>query len=218
VGEALVLTARELRLVLTLLLVMFMTGEVWRYVGTLAGPRLLVVIAGPVLSAFTLIAVGLGRQLRPTETVRVPGAAAGEPDRTVVAPRVAHRRLVGRARRRVWLETLSVSIAVAALFGFLGVATVDAELTGEWTGQASVEVLQVIRILGQEVVVSAALLQVAGFLGALAALVFAIEVLVDEQSRYEIIDDLLERYTQAVIVWAAHEAGSPGEPTATQSP
>ena len=51
IGEALVLTARELRLVLTLLLVMFMTGEAWRYVGTLAGPRLLVVIAGLVLSA-----------------------------------------------------------------------------------------------------------------------------------------------------------------------
>ena len=164
VGEALVLTARELRLVLTLL-VMFMTGEVWRYVGTLAGPRLVVVIAGPVLSAFTLIAVGLGRQLRPTETVRVPGAAAGEPARTVIASRVAHRRLVARARGRVWLETLSVSIAVAALFAFLGVATVDAELTGEWTGQASVEVLQVIGILGHEVVVSAAVLQVAGFLG-----------------------------------------------------
>ena len=53
----------------------------------------------------------------------------------------------------------------------------------------------------------------------MAALVFAIEVLVDEQSRYEIIDDLLEGYTQAVIVWAAaDEAGSAGEPTATQSP
>jgi hypothetical protein len=195
VGEALVLTARELRLVLTLLVV---------------------VIAGPVLSAFTLIAVGLGRQLRPTETVRVPGAAAGEPARIVVAPRVAHRRLVARARGRVWLETLSVSSAVAALFAFLGVATVDAELTGEWTGQASVEVLQVIRILGQEVVVSAAVLQVAGFLGALAALVSAIEVLVDEQSRYEIIDDLLEGYTQAVIAWAADEASSAGEPADTQ--
>jgi hypothetical protein len=138
VGEALVLTARELRLVLTLLLVMFMTGEVWRYVGTLAGPRLLVVVAGPVLSAFILIAVGLGRQLRPDETVRVHGTADGQPARAVVAPRVAHRRLVARARVRVWLETLSVSIAVAGLFGFLGVATVDAELTREWSGQASV--------------------------------------------------------------------------------
>jgi hypothetical protein len=64
VGEALVLTARELRLVLTLLLVMFMTGEAWRYVGALTGPRLLVLIAGPVLAAFALIGVGLGRQLR----------------------------------------------------------------------------------------------------------------------------------------------------------
>jgi hypothetical protein len=218
IGEALVLTARELRLVLTLLLVMFMTGEAWRYVGTLAGPRLLVVIGGPVLAAFVLIGVGLGRQLRPAETVRVPGTVASEPTRAVVAPRVAHRRLVARARGRVWLETLSVSIAVAALFAFLGVATVDAELTHDWTGQASVQVLQLIRILGEELVVSVALVQVAGFLGALAALVFAIEVLVDEQSRYEVIDDLLAGYTQAITVWAADEAGSAGEPTATQNP
>jgi hypothetical protein len=111
-----------------------------------------------------------------------------------------------------------VSIAVAALFGFLGVATVDAELTREWTGQASVQVLQLLRVLGEELVVSAALVQVAGFLGALAALVFAVEVLVDEQSRYEVIDDLLAGYTQAVTVWAADDAGSAGEPTATQSP
>jgi hypothetical protein len=69
VGEALVLTARELRLVLTLLLVMFMTGEVWRYAGTRAGPRLVLMIAGPVLTALALIGVGLRRQLRATETV-----------------------------------------------------------------------------------------------------------------------------------------------------
>jgi hypothetical protein len=213
VGEALVLSARELRLVLTLLLVMFMTGEAWRYVGALTGPRLLVLIAGPVLAAFALIGVGLGRQLRPAETVRVPGAAE-----VVDAPRVAHRRLVRRARVRVWLETLSVSIAVAGLFGLLGLATVDAELTREWSGQASVPVLQSITILGEELVVSATLLQVAGFLGALAALVFAIEVLVEEESRHELLDDLLEGYNQAVIVWAAGQTGATGEPTAIQSP
>lgn len=213
VGEALVLTARELRLVLTLLLVMFMTGEAWRYVGALTGPRLLVLIAGPVLAAFALIGVGLGRQLRPAETVRVPGG--GE---VVGAPRVAHRRLVARARMRVWLETLSVSIAVAGLFGLLGVATVDAELTREWSGHASVPVLQSITILGEELVVSAALLQVAGFLGALAALMFAIEVLVEEESRHELIDDLLEGYNRAVVVWAANASGSAGEPTTPQRP
>ena len=214
VGEALVLTARELRLVLTLLLVMFMTGEAWRYVGALTGPRLLVLIAGPVLAAFALIGVGLGRQLRPAETVPVPG----EPTRAVMAPRAAHRRLVRRARVRVWLETLSVSVAVAGLFGLLGLATVDAALTREWSGQASVPVLQSVTILGEELVVSATLLQVAGFLGALAALVFAVEVLVDEESRHELIDDLLESYNQAVIVWAAGQTGATGEPTAIQSP
>jgi hypothetical protein len=45
--------------VLTLLLVMFMTSEIWRYVGTLASPRLLILIGGPVLTAFALIGVGL---------------------------------------------------------------------------------------------------------------------------------------------------------------
>jgi hypothetical protein len=95
----LVLTARELRLVLTLLLVMFMTGEAWRYVGALTGPRLLVLIAGPVLAAFALIGVGLGRQLGPAETVHVPGAAKGEPAHAVIAPRIAHRRLVAPRER-----------------------------------------------------------------------------------------------------------------------
>jgi hypothetical protein len=46
---------------------------------------------------------------------------------------------------------------------------------------------------------------------------FALEVLVDEQSRQELIDDLLEGYHRAVTVWAADEAGSASEPTATQS-
>ena len=218
VGEALVLTARELRLVLTLLLVMFMTGEAWRYIGALTGPRLLVLISGPVLAAFALIGVGLGRQLRPAETVRVPGTAKDEPVAAVVAPRVAHRRLVARVRVRVWLETLSVSIAVAGLFWLLGLATVDADLTSEWSGQASVKVLQSITILGEELVVTAALLQVAGFLGALSALMFALEVLVDEQSRHELIDDLLESYNRAVTAWVADETGSAGEPTAKQGP
>ena len=38
--------------------------------------------------------------------------------------------------------------------------------------------------------------------------VFAVEVLVDEQSRNELIDDLVEGYNQAVIVWAAGETGA----------
>jgi hypothetical protein len=86
VGEALVLTARELRLVPTLLLVMFMAGEAWRYVGALTGPRLVVLISGPFLAAFALIGVGPGRQLRPAETAHVRGAAKGEPAPAVVAP------------------------------------------------------------------------------------------------------------------------------------
>jgi len=57
--------------------------------------------------------------------------------------------------------------------------------------------------------------QVAGFPRALAALVFAIQILVDEQSLEEVIDDLLEGYTQAVMAWEANEAVSASEPTAS---
>jgi hypothetical protein len=72
--------------------------------------------------------------------------------------------------------------------------------------------------LAEELVVSAALVQVAGFLGALAALMFSLEVLVEEQSRHELIDDLLEGDNQAVIVWATGQTGATDEPTAIQSP
>src|SRR4029450_6219282 len=75
VGEALVLTARELRLVLTLLLVMFMTGEAWRYVGALTGPRLLVLIAGAVLAAVAPVGGGVGPQLRPAENAPLSALA-----------------------------------------------------------------------------------------------------------------------------------------------
>jgi hypothetical protein len=79
-------------------------------------------------------------------------------------------------------------------------------------------VLHSSRLLGEELVVSAALLQVAGFLGALAALMFSLEVLVEEESRHELIDDLLEGYNQAVIAWAAGQPGAAGEPRAIQHP
>jgi hypothetical protein len=208
VGEALLLTARELRLVLTLLLVMFMTGEAWRYVGALSRPRLVVLIAGPFLAAFGLIGVGLSRQLRAAETVLVPGTGAGDPPRAVMAPRAAYRRLLARVRARVWLETLLVSTAVAGLFGFLGLATVDADLTREWSGQNSIQVLRSVTILGEELVLSAALVQVAAFLGALAALSFAVEVVADEESRRELTDDLLDAYNRAVTIWSRHSSAA----------
>jgi len=55
-------------------------------------------------------------------------------------------------------------------------------------------------------------------LGALAALMFSLEVLVEEESRHELIDDLMEGYNQAVIVWATGQTGATDEPTAIQSP
>lgn len=217
-GEGLVLALRELRLLLVLLLVLFLTDETWRYVGMLAAPRLVFLIAGSVVAALVLIAVGLRRHLRSAATVRVPGAVEGEPVRSVVAPRGAHRRLVARVTGRVWLEMLTLGIVVAGLFALLGITTVDAELTRDLAGEDSVRLFGLTEILGEELVASAALLQVAGFLGALAAVVFAIEVLVDDEARHELIDDTVEDYSEAITVWAAGETVSARDVPATHSP
>jgi hypothetical protein len=215
-GEALVLAVRELRLLLVLLLVLFITDETWRYIGNLAAPRLVLLIAGSVLAALALVAVGFRRQLRPAAIVRLTGSA--QTARSVVAPRVAHRRLVARATGRVWLETLTLGIVVTGSFALLGITTVDAELTRDLSGQESGGVFRVVHVMGEELVASGALLKVAGFLGALAMVVFAIEALVDDEARHELLDDTLEDYNLAIRVWAAHETDTATESPAARSP
>lgn len=211
IGNALVLTARELSWVLTLFLVMFMTGEVWRYVGGLAGPRLVVLIAGPILAAVALAWVGLWYLLR-APAVHIPGGAE-----SVGVPRALRRRSMTRATVRVWGQTVAVGIAVAAVFGVVGVTTVDADLTREWAGRTA-EVFPLWQVLGEELIVSDALLQVVGFLGAVAALMFVIEVLVDQDSRHALLDDVFADYDRAVEKWAAERETPDPRPTAPQTP
>jgi hypothetical protein len=59
---------------------------------------------------------------------------------------------------------------------------------------------------------------VTGFLGAVAALLFVIEVLVDQDSRHAVLDDVLADYDRAVMIWATEHASSAQESTAPQTP
>ncbi|MDG4825108.1 hypothetical protein O7635_24945 [Asanoa sp. WMMD1127] len=162
-ADVVLVTVRELRLLLGLLLILFLTAETWRFVGQLTTLRLLVFIALTFAAAFLVVGVGLRRVLR--------------------------RSIARRAAVRVGLEILAFATAIFVTFATAGVASVDAELVTEWSGSQG-GVLVSLGIGRPPLVITRQLLQVAAFLAALGALVFAIEVIADEDTRHTLTHDL----------------------------
>lgn len=161
---------RELRLLFGLLLILFLTSEVWRYAGRLAGVRLAFVIAGALGLAGILIGVGLRRTL----------------------PATVPRTLASRATRRVAGEVLTFGVLLSLLLSVLGFVSMDHDLVQEWSGADPLRVLLDVRVLGQRFVVTPPLLQVSACLGALGSLVFAIEVVLDPEVRADLFADLID--------------------------
>ncbi len=202
--EALRLTARELRVVLTVLFVVFVTGEAWQVFGRLSGLRYVVLLA-----AFGLLAVLLGA-LSSREQV---ASAVQDPRFERPVPSPARHMLARRLRLRTWFEILTVFLAVGAGFLALGVLVVGEDLTREWSalgdglspallplsevGPGRVDSPVEIYDLGGGLVLSEPLLRVVGVLGAFAALLFAVEVLVDAETRADVTDDLVHEWTAA---------------------
>jgi hypothetical protein len=108
--------------------------------------------------------------------------------------------LLRRLRRRAWFEIGVVGLTFAAGFFLLGLLVVDSELTREWAA-LDARSLEVYVLPGLELVVSVPLARVAGVLGALAALLFALEVLVDPAMRHDVFDDLLVDWEAARTAW-----------------
>lgn len=199
------LTARELRVVLTVLFVVFVTGEAWQVFGRLSGPRYAVLLA-----AFGLLAVLLGAL-----SCRGQVASAVEDPRFErPVPSAARAMLARRLRLRTWFEILTVFLAVGAGFLALGVLVVGEDLTREWSalgdgldpallplselGPGRVDSpVEIYDLGGTGLVLSEPLLRVVGVLGAFAALLFAVEVLVDGDVRADVTDDLLHEWTAA---------------------
>jgi len=156
---------RELRLLLGLLLILFVTSETWRYVGRLASVRLLLAVLATVVAALLVIGLGLRRTL---------GRSAA--------------RL---ATVRVALEVLAFGAGLFGCFLVIGVLSIDAGLAAEWSGTAD-GVLLSLGVGDPPLVVTRQLLQVAAFLGSLGALAFAVEVISDADTRDTLVHDLLE--------------------------
>ena len=104
----------------------------------------------------------------------------------------------------MWFEILVVGLAVCATLFVLGVLVVDAALVRTWVGDAATAAIFELGDTG--LIVSAPLARLAGVLGALAALLFALEVLVDGDLRTDVTDDLLHDWESACVLWEQRDA------------
>lgn len=170
VAGALAVAIRELRLLFGLLLILFLTSEVWRYAGRLEVPRLAFVILSALVGAGIVIGVGLRGTLPPTVS----------------------RSIGRRAALRVFTEVTTFGVLLCLLFSVLGFVTMDYSLVQEWSGEGSMRVLLDIPVLGQRLILTPPLLQVSACLGALGSLVFAFEAVLDTETRAALLSDLVD--------------------------
>lgn len=164
-ADMVLVTVRELRLLVGLLLILFVTSETWRYIGQLTAPRVVLFVLTTVAAAVAVVALGLRRTL-------------GRP-------------AAGPATVRVAAELLAFGTAIFLTFTVVGTVSVDAGLVAEWSGRPD-GVLLSLGIGSPPLVVTRQLLQVAAFLAALGALAFAVEVISDAGTRRTLIRDLVE--------------------------
>ena len=164
-ADVVLVTVRELRLLLGLLLILFVTSETWRYVGRLTVPRVVGFTVATLVAAVLVVGIGLRRVL---------GGPAAR-----------------RATIRVAAELIAFGTLLFVTFVVVGVLSVDAGLVAEWSGRPGGTVLS-LGIGDPPLVVTRQLLQVAAFLLSLGALVFAVEVVSDSGTRRTLISDLIE--------------------------
>lgn len=164
-SDVVLVTVRELRLLLGLLLILFITSETWRYVGRLTVLRVVGFALATLIAALLVVGVGLRRML-------------GRSD-------------ARRATVRVAAELVAFGTLLFVTFTVVGVLTVDAGLVAEWSGTQD-GVLVSLGVGSPPLVVTRQLLQVATFLASLGALVFAVEVVADGSTRRTLIQDLFE--------------------------
>ena len=164
-ADVVLVTVREMRLLLGLLLVLFVTSETWRYIGRLSVPRFLLLLSITVIVALLVVVLGLRHMIRSS------------------AARAAITRVGG--------EVLAFGAALFLVFSLVGVISMDADLVAEWTG-APDAVLLSLGLGRPPMVLTAPLLQVAGFLASLGALAMAVEVVTDASTRRLLVGDLVE--------------------------
>lgn len=226
-GDIAGLVARALPLLFVIIVVLFLTADVWQVGGRLYGPAMpaAILMLGLVGSAFVV--------------ARIPRDVAElnrfEPDalRTLVArtPVADHCDGVPGGHgphlgRRQWLNVglvLAFSqaiqvLAVAVLLGLFllgfAVVAISAETITTWTGHEP-HVLVDATLAGRTFVLTEESVRVSAFLAAFAALYFSVVAVTDEAYRREFHDEVVGEVREALAVRAVYlwrrdgQAGAP---------
>lgn len=161
--------ARELKVLLGLVFVLFLTAEVWRFIGRLDPVRLIVLVCGVIATAMLIPVAGLRRTL----------------------PTTMGSGMLRRATTRVVGEVLAFGLTLGLSLVAFGFLTMDRALVAEWSG-APPGVLWTWSGGGWRLDLTPPLVQVGAFLGSISMVAFALEVLTDEQTRHTLVGDLID--------------------------
>lgn len=217
-GTVLDLFGRALPLLLLFSVVLFLTTEVWQVAASLDGVLFWLTMAffGVVGLLFLLVRlpgelVALRTQLAGDAIVE---ACAGSPVEqvasTVVASGAAEPVPLGKRQQGNVLlvllfsqavQVLLVTVTVAGFFLVFGLIAIRPEVMDAWLGEAiGPGELASWTWLGHEVVVTRALLHVAGFLGVVSGFYFTICVITDATYRAEFFTEIVAEVRQSLAV------------------
>jgi hypothetical protein len=174
---AVLLLARALPLLMLFSVVLLFTTEMWQVFAEM-NTASLVAVSGLLVAIGTLFLVAR----IPLEVAAIEAAVGeGPPLDTAQRVNVGLVMFVSQA-----LQVLVVSLAVAGFFVAFGLLAIPADLIHTWAGHRH----RLTTVLGVEIYRE--LLRVAGAIGALSGLYYAIATLTDETYRKEFLSELTE--------------------------
>jgi hypothetical protein len=211
-GDLYVVATKALPLLLIVMIVLFINTEVWQVAGSLDGP-LLWASAGLLLLLGALVTLErtheqIGTLSTDAPVERLRESCAGTPLQSVAAQVTVapDPRLRRPQRRNLVVAALFTQVVQASLIGLLvwlffivfGVVAITAPVQSAWMGDLGTP--DVFWTLGDEHVLSRALVRVATFLGAFAAFYTTIYAASDPVYRASFSEDVGASLQQAVDV------------------
>ena len=209
---------RALPLLLVVITFLFFTGEVWQTIGTLSTLLYLLVLSLFFVIGGGFVLTGLPGDVRAAGTLdswdEVRDLTAGTPAEAITLPSVgvppppdlSRRQYVNVALVGLFARTIQiavVAVAVGAFLALLGTLAIDEATTASWTG-GSPDVIASWTLAGRELVVTSALLRVAGFLAVFAGLTFTVHLITDPTYRQEFRTDMASEVREVFAVRAAY--------------
>ena len=223
-GDVLGLLVRALPLLLLFVTFLFLTTEVWQVSASLDGPFLGLTMALFVVVGIVFVVARIPREVgalaRFEAWADVTALVDGTPASALPLPATATLAGTPRLGRRQWgnvglvvlftqgLQIVFVSAMIGAFFVGFGLLTVTPDTTALWVG-AEPRLLVEWELWRRPVVLTAELLQVAGFLTAFSGFYFTVYVLTDATYRKEFLDEVLVELRQAFAVRAVYLASRP---------